>query len=323
MTTGNQFYKISIGSICNILKLNYFFLMLDSSGIQKYKYNRIIAMDDSSTKQEKKRVKVLSKDALQKNLNCNNVISLMEDVFVPRRNGLRMDRVIPFSQLEYALRSIVLSTNIGKYLLNIMRNNDDGKLTLLRSSFPLASRHEEFSYVVDCNIVDNSKNKKLVSPRLKKRKYIELVKDDEVNNNEEDDVVDYKGMDKYKEENFEKEVVDNTKSLIGIKDKKREYQMDKIFPIHSVAGNTNSMCRYTLFDQGHMRIDKCINEYNSSVCDMSCLLRRGDEAYSLNFQVKLVKNNPINTFKIYDTMSIITSSLLGVDEQLRSLGSTA
>ena len=277
-------------------------------------------MDDSSMKQEKKRIKLLSKDALQKNLNSHNVISRMEDVFVPCKKGLRMDIVIPFSQLEYALRSIVLSTNIGNYLLNLMRNNDDGKLTLLRSSFPLASRHDEFSYVVDCNIVDNSKSKQLVSPSLKKRKYIELVKDDEVNNYEED-VVDYMGMGKYKEENFMKEVVDNTKSLIGKKDKKCEFRMDKIFPIYSVAGNTNSMCRYTLYDQKHMRIDKCINEYNGSVCDMSCLLRRGDEEYSLNFQVKLIKNNPINTFKIYDTMSFITASLLGIDEQLRSLES--
>ena len=270
-------------------------------------------------KQEKKRIKLLSKDALQKNLNSHNVISRMEDVFVPCKKGLRMDIVIPFSQLEYALRSIVLSTNIGKYLLNIMRNNDDGKLTLLRSSFPLASRHDEFSYVVDCNIVDNSKNKQLVSPRLKKRKYIELVKDDEVNNDE--DVVDYKGTNKYNEENFEKVVVDNTYSLIGTKDKKIEFQMDKLFPIYSVAGNTNSMCRYTLYDQKHIRIDKCINEYNGSVCDMSCLLRRGDEEYIMNFQVKLIKNNPINTFKIYDTMSFITASLLGIDEQLRSLES--
>lgn len=277
-------------------------------------------MDDSSMNQEKKRIKLLSKDALQKNLNSHNVISRMEDVLVPCKKGLRMDIVIPFSQLEYALRSIVLSTNIGKYLLNIMRNNDDGKLTLLRSSFPLASRHDEYSYVVDCNIVDNSKNKQLVSPSLKKRKYIELVKDDEVNNYEED-VVDYKGMGKYKEENFMKEVVDNTKSLIGKKDKKCEFRMDKIFPIYSVAGNTNSMCRYTLYDQKHMRIDKCINEYNGSVCDMSCHLRRGDEEYSLNFQVKLIKNYPINTFKIYDTMSFITASLLGIDEQLRSLES--
>lgn len=277
-------------------------------------------MDDSSMNQEKKRIKLLSKDALQKNLNSHNVISRMEDVLVPCKKGLRMDIVIPFSQLEYALRSIVLSTNIGKYLLNIMRNNDDGKLTLLRSSFPLASRHDEYSYVVDCNIVDNSKNKQLVSPSLKKRKYIELVKDDEVNNYEED-VVDYMGMGKYKEENFMKEVVDNTKSLIGKKDKKCEFRMDKIFPIYSVAGNTNSMCRYTLYDQKHMRIDKCINEYNGSVCDMSCHLRRGDEEYSLNFQVKLIKNYPINTFKIYDTMSFITASLLGIDEQLRSLES--
>lgn len=276
-------------------------------------------MDDSSLKQEKKRIKLLSKDALQKNLNSHNVISRMEDVFVPCKKGLRMDIVIPFSQLEYALRSIVLSTNIGKYLLNIMRNNDDGKLTLLRSSFPLARRHDEFSYVVDCNIVDNSKNKQLVSPRLKKRKYIELVKDDEVNNDE--DVVDYKGTNKYNEENFEKVVVDNTYSLIGTKDKKIEFQMDKIFPIYSVAGNTNSMCRYTLYDQKHIRIDKCINEYNGSVCDMSCLLRRGDEEYSMNFQVKLIKNNPINTFNIYDTISFITASLLGIDEQLRSLES--